>query len=276
MGDRTGISWADATWNPTVGCTKISAGCKNCYAFELHEKRHRAWKDGWEKAPPQYHHPFSELQVMDDRRLTVPLRWSKPRRVFVNSVSDIFHEDLDDFAIAKIFGVMAVASSHRFMVFTKRPDRMSEFLKATWPVPLPNVLVGVSVEDQETADWRIPVLLDTPAVRRAVSYEPALEAVDFTPWLPDPIDGAAHDGKDTAPLDWVIVGGESGPGARPFHREWAQQVVDDCFLASVACHVKQMGSNPYKGNEPWDLPGKGGDMMAWPPALRVRQWPDEG
>jgi protein gp37 len=271
MGDNTGISWADATWNPTVGCTKISAGCTNCYAFKLHEKRHRAWKDGWDKAPPQYHKPFSELQVMDDRRLTDPLRWKKHRRIFVNSVSDLFHEDLEEFAIAKVFGVMAVAQSHRFMVFTKRPERMRDFLKATWPTPLPNVMLGVSVEDQETADERVPILLDTPAIRRAVSYEPALERVDFTGFM-----GWDEFSAGEAKLDWIIVGGESGPGARPFHREWAQRVVDDCFLAKVACHVKQMGSNPYKGNEPWNLPGKGGDMMAWPPALRVRQWPDEG
>ncbi len=295
MSDKTGISWCDATWNPTVGCSRVSSGCKNCYAFALHDKRHQAWKDGWEKAPPQYHKPFRELQLMSETRLMQPMKWKKPRRIFVNSVSDTFHEDVPELWIMKIWGVMALAAHQRFMVFTKRPKRMREFLKATWPIPLANVMVGVSVENQATADERIPLLLDTPAAVHAVSYEPALGPVEFTPWLSCPACGYTRDEQDKhgdhylcksairgepngglALLDWIIVGGESGSGAREFHCGWAQAVVEDCKAAGVKVHVKQMGSNPYRGNEPWNLPGKGGDMLAWPPALRVREWPGEG
>jgi protein gp37 len=300
MGDKSGISWTDATWNPTIGCTRVSEGCRNCYAFELHDKRHEAWKGtGAFEGVPQYHKPFRELQVMGDERLSQPLRWKRSRRIFVNSMSDLFHEDVPEQELLKIVGVMGLASHHRFQVLTKRPERMLEFLSATWPTPLPNVCWGVSVEDQETAEDRIPILLQAPAARRAVSYEPALGPVSWREeWLlgrylgcPDETDDPDTDecagcpgsprltvdycGAERGPrIDWLIIGGESGAGARPFHAEWAEVAVAACSAVYVAVHVKQMGSNPYRNGKPWRLPGKGGDMLAWPAALRRREWPE--
>ena len=209
---ETKISWTDIVWNPVVGCTKVSAGCKNCYAATLHERRHEAWKAGrFPGAPPQYHAPFSQVQLLPER-LERPLHWRKPRRVFVNSVSDLFHENVPDAYLDRIFAVMALSgeAGHVFQILTKRPARMASYLEGrdfcdpaneafdrfvrplsedlflageiTWP--LENVWLGTSVEDQRAADERIPHLLRTPAAVRFLSCEPLLGPVDLADYMP--------------------------------------------------------------------------------------------
>lgn len=289
MSDGSKIEWCDTTWNPVTGCTKISQGCKNCYAAELHDRRHRAYLRG-AKLPEQYAKPFSEIQLHPER-LEMPLHWRKPRRIFVNSTSDLFHEDVPDYFIGMVFAVMALAPHHTFMILTKRPDRMvkiferssGEFwgtvrvnlLRRAYPMPddersifpLPNVWLGVSIENQAAADERIPLLLQTPAAVRFVSCEPLLGPVDLTSLYGQisigehedlAVDGlsgryaAAWSGRDTltkkplneigaGKLDWVIVGGESGPNARPMHPDWARSIRDQCQAAGVPFFFKQWG-----------------------------------
>jgi protein gp37 len=223
-------------------------------------------------------------------RLDEPLRWRKPQRIFVNSMSDLFHEALSFTEVNRVFAAMARAPQHTFQVLTKRPVHMIEFFEwatlanaAVKEWPLPNVHLGVSVEDQGTADARIPLLLQTPAARRFVSYEPALGPVNFEPFLQYPpfhesykmtFGPSEHRG-----LDWVIVGGESGPGARPFDLAWARETVRQCREAQVAVFVKQMGAHPRvrmrNGTGGWLklASPKGGDMSEWPEDLRVREFP---
>ncbi len=215
------IEWTDETWNPVTGCTKVSAGCKNCYAERLATGRLKhLYPDG-----------FGKVTTHPDR-LDQPLRWKRPRRIFVCSMSDLFHEDVPTGFIYDIFAVMKRAPQHTFQVLTKRPERMGRYIKSRWPTPAfenlhPNVWLGVSVEDQATADERIPLLLDTPAAVRFVSYEPALGPVE---WL-HKIQG----------LDWLIAGGESGPGARPSHPDWYRMARAACAAAGIAFMFKQWG-----------------------------------
>jgi protein gp37 len=234
--------------------------------------------------------------------LELPLRWKKPRRIFVNSMSDLFHEKVKDEWIAAIFGVMLLAGQHTYQILTKRPLRMRNWMQwlmhqpdqagvlldalgdhltidpkvgraATGPWPKPHIWLGVSVEDQETANERIPLLLQTPAAVRWVSYEPALGPVDFYRWTL---------GDSLRRLSWVVIGGESGPGARPFDLHWGRQVIAQCQAAGVATFMKQVGSKPTTdhrtrpaGEEFFLLTAdrKGGDMTEWPRDLRVREYP---
>ena len=226
MGD-TKIEWATKVWNPVSGCTKVSEGCRNCYA-ERYAKRF--WRD----------RKFTDVQFHEDR-LDQPLHWKKPQRIFVNSMSDLFHPDVPIKIIAAVWSRMLYANHHTYIVLTKRPDRMSEIvpqLFAEWPSGKPtifeNIWLGVSVENQKTADERIPLLLDTPALVRFVSYEPALGPVEFERgrfWLTIP---GPH-------LDWVIMGGESGPNARAMHPDWARSVRDQCQAAGVPFFFEQWG-----------------------------------
>lgn len=353
MGDKTGIQWSDATWNPVTGCTKVSQGCKHCYAEGVAE---RFWPTQYPQVPTPPHaaepmrpRRFTDVQCHPDR-LDQPLRWKRPRRIFVNSMSDLFHEDVPDDFIAEVFAVMALARQHTFQVLTKRPERMRAVVSAmresehgwithngenpssyggagvvisapyergeltderdelgrrirergtnVWP--LPNVHLGVSVEDQATADERIPLLLDTPAALRFVSYEPALAGVDFRRLGRG---GAAIDalGGDVthvksgdiysctpSVLDWIIVGGESGPNARPFDLAWARQTVAQCRAAGVPCFVKQLGAKPVddvKGGPIGSTNAaiwrnvqlrkrKGDDPSEWSEDLRVQEFPE--
>jgi protein gp37 len=276
------IEWTDATWNPITGCTKVSAGCKNCYAERM-SKRLRG----------RYGYPSDDpfRVTFHPDRLERPLRWRKPRRVFVCSMSDLFHDDVKDEWLIQVFDVLRRCHNereHTFQILTKRPRRMADFCRRLrfsgsandgkgrmWlsPVaalhdggwglmggspgshPLGSVWLGTSVEDQATADERIPHLLNCPAAVRFVSYEPALGPVDFADpgyhWLKG-IEalGAHEDGSiewdhDAAHLDWVIAGGESGPGHRPADPEWFRSVRDQCSAANVAFFMKQMaGKTP--------------------------------
>lgn len=283
MSDKTKIEWTDATWNPVTGCTRVSPGCTNCYIdwappFRI-EGRHfteACPKCAWharlasvgkvEVVPPcqtcrgtgrvRSNAIGSTTGVrLHPERLDQPLRWKRPRKVFVNSLSDLFHDDVPDEYIADVFAVMALAPQHTFQVLTKRHARMRSLLSSptfldqigwaatglsiywtaddlTWP--LPNVWLGVTVEDQERADLRVPYLLATPAAVRFLSCEPLLGPVTLHQ---DRLGGRRFlDG-----IDWVIAGGESGKDARPMHPDWARALRDDCQTVGVPFLFKQWG-----------------------------------
>lgn len=245
MGDKTGIEWTDATWNPVTGCAKVSAGCKHCYA-------EREWPRMTKLVPAYAGRDFTDVRTHEDR-LTQPMRWQKPRMIFVNSMSDLFHPDVPFDFIDLVFSSMELSPQHKFQVLTKRADRMCDYIKSRFGYrpPLPNVWLGVSVEDQAAADERIPLLLDTPAAVRWISAEPLLGPVDLNRMLVNPERGfhasALHEQHDdcyycsNAQLDWVVVGGESGPKARPMHPDWARNLRDQCAAAGVPFLFKQWG-----------------------------------
>lgn len=263
MADKTAIEWTDATWNPVTGCTKVSPGCDHCYAETLAERF---------RGTPGHPYENGFDLTLRPERLTQPLRWTRPRRIFVNSMSDLFHDDIPDDFIAKVFAVMALAPQHTFQVLTKRHGRMRSLLNhpdfKVWvalaamehdvvlsgPWPLPNVWLGVSVEDQQRADLRIPALLETSAAVRWLSMEPLLGPVDLTGinWRRgsithlDVLNGrygvpALWQQKTDKRIDWVVVGGESGHGARPMHPDWALSLRDQCVEAGVPYLFKQHG-----------------------------------
>jgi len=341
----TEIAWTDATWNPIRGCSRVSAGCDHCYAMG---QAHRFSGPG---------KPFEGLTTIRKGKvdwtgrarfvpemLDAPLRWKKPQRVFVNSMSDLFHESLSNEEIAAVFGVMAACPQHTFQVLTKRPKRAAEWFKwahdqrchgnttaetmrslaidrgsfrapdgsmpkgtgrlllgfdARWP--LPNVWIGCSAEDQETYNARIPLLVhQVPAAVHWVSLEPQLGPIKLR--------GTGH-----IHLDWVVQGGESGPGARPFDVAWARSMRDECAESGIAYFFKQLGARAIDSSLR-DVFGygyvhytgvpedsrvlaaasrpdyrvvahdvsrllardrrKGGDMTEWPPEIRVRQLPE--
>jgi protein gp37 len=310
--DGTKIQWAHVpgyqrgeTWNPTRGCSRISPGCEACYA-ERHAGRF--------SAPGEPFHGFVErkpkmvdgapvlkrgLPVLGPARWTrkvelmphmldEPLRTRIPTSYFVNSMSDLFHESLTDEEIAAVFGVMAACPRHLFIVLTKRAERMTQWFEwmaagsaarvargymvgpqgqvVQWP--LPSVWIGVSVESPDYLH-RLDELRKVPAAVRFVSYEPALADLERVN-----LDG----------IHWVIVGGESGPGARPFNVVWARSIIGQCKAAGVACFVKQLGAvamedtpvvgRKYKVGNVLALDDrKGGDMSEWPADLRVREFP---
>lgn len=299
----TKIQWTDATWSPTTGCTKISSGCDHCYISTTPPFRinHRAFdKPGIGGTTGLLLHP---------ERLTAPLHWRTPRRVFVNSLSDLFHEDVPDEYIVEVFAVMALAHKHTFQILTKRHGRMRSLLKAPdfenrvgaaayrlkgdhgvtglppWQWPLHNVWLGVSTEDQATAELRIPALLETPAAIRFISAEPLLSPIDLRHLRARGVIIDALGGDVTHPgtgaiytstpsvLDWVICGGESGSGARPMDLDWVRTIVEDCRpLYDTAVFVKQLGTVWAKTNDAADR--KGGDPAEWPAHLQVRHWPN--
>lgn len=261
MSDKTRIEWADATWNPITGCTKVSGGCKHCYA-------ERDWAR-LQHLPAYMGRAFTDVRCHPER-LDQPHRWRRPRRIFVNSMSDLFHPAVPDAFVLDVFRTMAMCEQHTFQVLTKRPERMRDLLcshevsddligicgdegpELDWP--LPNVHLGVSIEDQATADERIPLLLQTPAAVRWVSAEPLLGPVSLNglrrhgeiwTFIDDALTGfraTKCGGTHGHPrLDWVVVGGESGPKARPMHPEWVRSLRDQCQAAGVPFLFKQWG-----------------------------------
>ncbi len=282
MGDKSAIEWTDATWNPVTGCTKVSQGCKHCYAERVFARVYnRDVIPTYEGSAQDGFRPrtFTDVRCHPER-LDQPLRWKKPRRIFVNSMSDLFHEAVPDEFIDQVFGVMALSDHHTFQILTKRIERARKYLsslgdgrspdRVTFAAnqidfrmgslcdrPLPNVQLGVSVEDQPTADERIPRLLQTPAAVRFISAEPLLAAItlrhmdvehsagDQGFYQINSLTGRNSDmGRpcsDVTHLDWVIAGGESGPGARPMHPDWVRSLRDQCVAAGVPFFFKQWG-----------------------------------
>jgi protein gp37 len=344
VSDRSAIEWTDATWNPTTGCAKVSPGCAHCYiehtpAFRIAGRRFE-----------QGHIP---LQLHPDR-LEQPLHWRTPRRVFVNSLSDLFHDDLHDEFIDRVFAVMALSPWHTYQVLTKRAERMRAYLngltfervriwmnraavgeltrrtpaggfvptgaenlttiarrtmeylyrfepdkmpRRTYGPPFPNVWLGVTVENQRFADERIPLLLQTPAALRFISAEPLLGplrldhmdverfAGDAGYYCINALTGRNRDMgrpcRDVPRVDWIIVGGESGSGARPFNLAWARSILQQCQTAGVPCFVKQLGARPTGrctlecafDHTMRFADRKAGDPAEWPADLRVREFP---
>ncbi len=219
MSDRSSIEWTEATWNPVTGCVKVSPGCDHCYA-ETFAERFRG-------VPGHPYEQGFDLKLWPER-LDVPRRWRRPRVVFVNSMSDLFQNGVPESFVAQVWQTMRDTPQHTYQVLTKRPAVMAAMLRRICPEPLPNVWLGVSVEDQPRAQLRIPKLLETPAAVRFLSCEPLLDAVNLEPWLKQ--------------LDWIIVGGESGNGARPMQADWVLDLRDQCNAAAVAFFFKQWGA----------------------------------
>ena len=241
MADTSHIEWTDATWNPVTGCTKISPGCKHCYAERL---AHRLERMG----QANYRNGFR--LTLQPQMLDLPFSWKSPRRIFVNSMSDLFHQDVPLEYVKRVFDVMARAHWHQFQVLTKRADRLQELSsRLLWP---PNVWQGVSVESERYLD-RIDALRRTGAAVKFLSLEPLLEA------LPN---------LDLRGIDWVIVGGESGPGARPIEKSWVIGIREKCKRAGVAFFFKQWGG-VQKSKTGRTLEGRTWDEMPADPALAV-------
>mgnify|MGYP000879394017 CR=1 FL=1 len=305
MASQTSIEWTatyndDGTvtpgfnWNFLRGCSRVSEGCRHCYAEGVAARFSGPGQPYEGLAKFVDHKPrwTGEILFIEDV-LTQPLRWKKPRKIFVNSMSDLFHEKVQDEWLDRAFAVMALTPQHTYQVLTKRPDRMLEWFKSRgeWPLmsmlfdglpytlgekaflrssyanigdipwPLPNVWLGVSVEDQKTADERIPILLETPAAVRWLSMEPLLGPVNLTrihfrndqgnmeEWdaldahpMPNSVEpGSPIIGADDPVIDWVVVGGESGPNARPTHPDWIRLIRDQCQTAGVPFFFKQWG-----------------------------------
>lgn len=310
MSATSRIEWTDTTWNPVAGCTHVSAGCDHCYAARQASGR---LKNSATYVGLAEDGRFTGMVRLLPDRLAWPLRKRNPLRIFVNSMSDLFHADIPDEFIARVFAVMAMTPQHTYQLLTKRHARMRSLLGSAtfhhqvaeqgrthligcqqdWLAvgamlggqPLPNVWLGVSAEDQATANLRIPALLETPAVVRFVSAEPLLGPIDLTALQRRPggprIDALAGDVRDhdgtiyaAAPgcLDWVIVGGESGTGARPMHPDWARSLRDQTTQAGRAFLFKQWGE--WLGYEPdaqppfWTAPnGNTVDGHIFPPTL---------
>lgn len=273
MGDKTGIEWTDATWNPIRGCSRVSEGCRNCYAESTAYRFSRPGKPYEGLAVLRNGHASwtGEIRFVAEHLLD-PLKWKDPRRIFVNSMSDLFHEGVTDDVLDKIFAVMALSEQHIFQVLTKRPARMKRYMEMVaseegglrigraaaslfhgmsvsdrrlsmaeqarvsnqfeWH-ELFHVWLGVSVENQAAANERIPLLLSTPASIRFISAEPLLGPLDLRFWL-NPRRGPG--------LDWVICGGESGPHARPMNPDWARSLRDQCReVGTTSFFFKQWG-----------------------------------
>jgi protein gp37 len=328
MSDKSAIEWTDATWNPIVGCSIVSPGCTNCYAMKMAGRIERMGSaphyddlTTGSKAGPVW---TGKVTLAPDRTVTQPLRWKRGRKIFVNSMGDLFHESIPDEWIDRVFAVIALCPQHTFQVLTKRADRMRAYLStsgvedkiveeireigraaeqrsralnsrrrvmnaddiigadahacafnvehgyANWP--LPNLWLGVSTERQQEADERIPLLLQTPAAVRFISAEPLLGPIDLRRLKVfaaakggeqlDALSGDTHRYSDdpmsnyigSGPrLDWIIVGGESGPNARPMHPDWARSLRDQCAAAGVPFFFKQWGEWSASGPHNRDL-----------------------
>lgn len=310
MGDKTKIEWTDATWNALKGCSRVSEGCRNCYAESMAARFSDAGQWGYGLATRKDgQHRWTGVVVLDLPTLEKPLRWRKPRRIFVTSVSDPFHPQVTDEMLDRLFAVIAACPQHTFQLLTKRPERMLQYFeqfrscgpRMGWITrngerpksyggeaeliipddrwPLPNLWLGVSVENQDVAEERIPHLLATPAAVRFLSCEPLLGPVDLTrikaPWVdwrdalrgheqgrPGASISAGHFAVGLSKIDWVIAGGESGPKARPMHPDWARGLRDQCAAAGVPFFFKQWGEwhpepdMPSEVQEAFELMGR--------------------
>ena len=329
MSGKTSIEWTDRVWNPVAGCSKVSEGCRNCYAERMDRRFNAEWCE-W-KSP----NAKQNVRLHSDR-LDQPIRWRKPQRIFVNSVLDLFHEQVPDDYIDQVFGIMLACEyfencHHTFQILTKRPERMRNYLTSTTPsellqrwarsveytvhlddgdvllseavegfcsslwdeagrsltpddkpwshpenmFPLKSVWLGVSVENQQAAEERIPLLLQTPASVRFLSMEPLLGKVSFTKlaiiecptcdddkrWTNNPRPFVCHhcgnEQRVVSKIDWVVAGGESGPNARPMHPDWARSIRNQCVAVGVPFFFKSWGEWESMPNQPWEVEPKG-------------------
>ena len=252
----TKISWTDETWNPIVGCSKVSAGCANCYAETMARRLKGMGLPQYQDAVDE--HGWTGIIGIAPREVwEKPLKWRKPRRVFVGSMTDLFHENMPDWFIERVFTEMAVAGRHTFQVLTKRAERMRRNRLGLFARTLPNVWLGVTAENQQTADERIPYLLRTPAAAvRFVSVEPMLGPLKIHRYA---LGGLIT----TDPLSQVIIGCESGPKRRPCNIEWVRGLVQQCQSTGVPVFVKQLDIDGRVSHDPTE----------WPADLRVREYP---
>jgi len=258
MSENSKIEWTDASWNVTAGCTAVSSGCAHCYAASMTRRLQAIGIAGYADLTNDRH--FNGTVRCLPQKLGIPLRWKKPRRIFVNSMSDLFHKDVPFEFIDKVFAVMSM-SEHTFQILTKRPERAADYFsdpiarQAAWAYqaiktlnredygqlpcfPLPNVWIGTSIENQAAADKRIPELFKIPAKLLFVSNEPSLGPVDWQKWYPHPIHGKC---RPMEQIGWFICGGESGPHARPMHPDWPNDLRDQCASAGIPFFFKQWG-----------------------------------
>lgn len=281
--NKTAISWTDVTWNPTTGCSKVSAGCKNCYAERLFPR-------------PYPGRAFTDVRTHEDR-LAQPMGM-RPGKVFVNSMSDLFHEEISFDFIDRVLAVMALTPEHTYQVLTKRQQRMEEYFAelyaermydvaqlagerhvdamAAFSGGMKNLWLGVSIEDRASAALRIPRLLQTLAEVRFVSVEPLLESIDLTFEIGRAMLDLGMLETGEHGVDWVIVGGESGPGARMCELAWIRDVVRQCDAAKVPVFVKQLGSDPAsdrRGEIARVKARKGDNPDEWPEDLRRQEFP---
>ena len=245
------IEWTDETWNPFVGCSKISHACDNCYAEKTAARLANMRATSYYAGAITDGKWNGNICAATDSGWMRPFRWKNPKRIFVGSMTDVFHPNVPDSLLEKLFTVVRLNARHTFLLLTKRPERMREFVKKytrrLGGLALPNVWLGVTAEDQQRAEARIPILLDTPAAKRFVSIEPMLGPVNIESHLLSTYDKAAHDVQmpfglsRTDKLDWVIAGGESGPGARPSHPDWFRSLRDQCAEWGTPFFFKQWG-----------------------------------
>ncbi|MEE8206887.1 MAG: phage Gp37/Gp68 family protein [Nitrospinaceae bacterium] len=291
MADKSKIGWTDATWNIVTGCSVVSPGCTNCYAMKLAGTRLKHHPSRKGLTDPGKSGPVWNGQVrFNEQWLDQPMRWKKPRHIFVAAHGDLFHERVHDEWLDQIFAVMAISTQHTFQILTKRPQRMLSYMNkivsdptligdtagqfldwadipelASWPPK--NIWLGVSAEDQKHADERIPFLLDTPAASHFVSLEPQIEHIHlgYIGW-PDPSKKAVarnginallgmdfrcgRNGAKMPRLDWVIQGCESGRGRREFDLEWARSMREQCAYSGIPYFLKQLPINGEVVTEP--------------------------
>lgn len=269
MGETTHIQWTDHTFNPWWGCVKVSPGCEHCYAESLSK---RFGRHIWGPAKT------TDRMITSDTNWRQPLAWNRQaeaegrsRRVFCASMSDVFedHPQLDE-PRRRLWRLIAHTPYLDWQLLTKRPENIAHMLPDDWGNGWPNVWLGTSVEDQRRADLRIPLLVRVPAMVHFLSVEPLLGPIDFLDGPADP-ESTMGEWSDLDQIDWVIVGGESGPNARPMQLDWVYSIIDQCKAHRVAFFCKQKGEVLARQMGWQDR--KGGDPAEWPIDLRLRQFP---
>lgn len=222
------IEWTDATWNPVAGCSLASAGCKHCYAMQMARRLEAMGVEKYKGLTQKRGNRITWNGVVreDTNSLSIPYKWRKPRKIFVNSMSDLFHQDVSDDFILSVWKVMRETPQHNYQILTKRPERMHQIMVEKIQEVLPNVWLGTSVEDLDVVD-RIDHLRKTPAAIRFISFEPLIGSV-----------GAVNLEK----IQWAIIGGESGNKARPIKEEWIDEIHAQCYVYDTAFFFKQWGA----------------------------------
>ena len=264
----TKISWTHLpgykgeTWNVILGCSRVSPGCSRCYAEVITAR--------FAEDPKSPFHGLATITNSGEARWTneirfmhhrihLPKSWREPRCVFVNSMGDLFHKDVPFDFLSSVFDVMTECNKHIFIILTKRPEIMRDYMQLNPQYVQSHIWLGTSVENQETVNERLPILISTLASKKVVSAEPLLGPIDIS---------------DYHGIDWILIGGESGVHARPFHVEWGLNLIAQCREIGVVPFMKQLGRNPYQNGKQLHLKdSKGGDPNEWVQALQVQEWP---